>query len=232
MPMPVFRGFPPEMPQFFRELKDNNNREWFQPRKQIFDEKVRAPMVDLVEALNAWFVETAPEFINDPARSIYRIYRDTRFSKDKTPYKDHIAALFPHKDMEKHAGGGFYVQVTNTSVGIAGGVYGPMPEQILILRTRFSDAHEEFRKLTTGASFRKLMGELHGEQLTRVPKGFPADHPAGDLLRRKSWYWYIENDDPDLATSSRLQREVTKRFQVMLPAVQWMNKALLSRPRR
>jgi uncharacterized protein (TIGR02453 family) len=215
------------MPHFFRDLKKNNNREWFQPRKQIFEEKVRAPMVDLVEALNAWFVEKAPEFVNDPARSIYRIYRDTRFSKDKTPYKDHIAALFPHRDMEKHRGGGFYVQVNHSGVGIAGGVYGPMPEQMLILRNRFAEAHEEFRELTEGKPFRKLMGEIQGDQLTRVPKGFPFDHPAGDLLRRKSWYWYVENDNLDLAASARLTREVTKHFSMMLPAIQWMNRALL-----
>ena len=91
---------PPEALTFFRSLARNNNRDWFQPRKELFETKVKAPMVELVESLNAEFAKFAPEYINDPkkaARLPHRIYRDTRFSSDKTPYKTHLAAIFPKR---------------------------------------------------------------------------------------------------------------------------------------
>ncbi|MEZ5352278.1 MAG: DUF2461 domain-containing protein [Bryobacteraceae bacterium] len=227
--MPGFRGFPEETIPFFRDLKKNNNREWFQPRKELFEAKVRAPMVDLVEALNAWLSAEAPEFVTEPGKAIYRIYRDTRFSKDKTPYKDHIGAIFPHKHLGKHSGGGFYVGITDTGAGVAGGVYGPTPQDMLVLRTRFAEASAEFDRLTRGKTFAKLMGELKGEQLARMPKGFPTDHPAGDLLRRKQWYWYAEmNENPKLIESAKLLGEITKRFAAALPAVRWMNEPLVA----
>ena len=93
----AFSGFPPEAMQFFRGLARNNNREWFLPRKPIFEEKVKQPMRELVEAVNAAMKSFAPEYVTEPDKAIYRIYRDTRFSKDKTPYKDHIAATFPRR---------------------------------------------------------------------------------------------------------------------------------------
>src|SRR6478609_9290981 len=89
-----FPGFPAEALTFFRSLARNNNREWFLPRKPLFEEKVKQPMWALVESVNASMKSFAPEYITDPGKAIYRFYRDTRFSKDKTPYKDHIAASF------------------------------------------------------------------------------------------------------------------------------------------
>lgn len=227
--MAGFRGFPPETIPFFRDLKGNNNRDWFQQNKEIYDTKVRAPMVDLVEALNLWLSVEAPEFVADPAKAIYRIYRDTRFSKDKTPYKDHVGAIFPHKSLGKHEGGGFYVGITDTGAGVAGGVYGPTPKDMVLLRTQFSERLDEFKKLTGGKAFAKLMGEMKGEQLVRMPKGFAADDPAGDLLRRKQWYWYAEMaGNPGLIESPKLLGEITKRFAGVLPAVRWMNEPLLA----
>src|SRR6476646_9496914 len=95
-----FSGFPAEGMQFFRSLARNNRREWFQPRKHIYDEQVKAPMAELVGALCAEMMRFAPDYVAEPAKAIYRIYRDTRFSKDKTPYKTHIAAVFPRRGME------------------------------------------------------------------------------------------------------------------------------------
>src|SRR3954462_11067040 len=99
---PVFPGFPREAMTFFRSLKKNNAREWFQPRKEIYDQRVKAPMVELETALMRRVAEFAPDHAGDPAKAIYRIYRETRFSKNKTPYKTHIAAVFPRRDLEKH----------------------------------------------------------------------------------------------------------------------------------
>src|SRR3981081_201782 len=99
-----FGGFPPEAMPFFRGLKKNNTREWFQPRKEIYEEKVKGPMLELVTALMRRVASSAPAHSADPKKAIYRIYRDTRFSKNKTPYKAHIAAVFPRRSLEKHGG--------------------------------------------------------------------------------------------------------------------------------
>src|ERR1700688_4637899 len=113
----MFPGFPPEALTFLRNLKRNNRREWFQPRKEIFETRVKAPMVELVEAVNAALLEFAPDHIADPSKAIYRIYRDTRFSADKTPYKTHIGAIFPRRGLGKHSSAGFYVHLSPKSVG-------------------------------------------------------------------------------------------------------------------
>lgn len=227
----MFRGFPPEMPKFFRQLKKNNNREWFQANKDTYDDKVKAPMVELVEALNREFASLAPDFVTDPAKAIYRIYRDTRFSKDKTPYKDHIGAIFIHRALDKHTSAGFYVSASDTGVEVAGGVYMPGPDEILLLRNLFAEKHEEFRALAEKKTVKSSMGELKGDELSRMPKGFPPDHPAGTLLRRKQWYFYVTLDAA-LATSNKLLPEVRKRFAAMLPAVQMMNEPVLGRKRK
>src|SRR5947209_7177135 len=109
---PGFTGFPPEAITFFRALKKNNKREWFQPRKEIFEEQVKAPMLELVTVLMQRLADFAPDYVADPKKAIYRIYRDTRFSKDKTPYKTHIAAVFTPRSLEKHSGAGFYFSVS------------------------------------------------------------------------------------------------------------------------
>src|SRR5690349_6202789 len=102
-----FPGSSPEAMQFFRGLARNNRREWFQPRKPIFEQEIKQPMHDLVEAVNGAMRSFAPDYVTEPAKAVYRFYRDTRFSKDKTPYKDHIAASFDHRGLAGQGGAGF-----------------------------------------------------------------------------------------------------------------------------
>jgi len=219
----LFSGFSPEAFTFFRGLKRNNRREWFQPRKEIFDTKIRAPMVGLVEAINAELHKFAPGHVNDPKKAIYRIYRDTRFSNDKTPYKTHIAAIFPRRGHQKHASAGFYCAVSVEGVEVAGGIYMPGPPELLALRTWLAENHAAFQKAAKAPQ--RLMGKLHGEALQRVPKGFAADHPAADLLKMKQWLYYITLD-AKLAHSPRLAAEIAKRFRVMTPVLDMLNAPL------
>lgn len=226
---PRFSGFPPEGLEFFRKLKRNNRREWFQPRKEFFEANVRAPMLALVEAVNAELARFAPRHVTEPERAVYRIYRDTRFSADKTPYKDHIAANFPRHGLQKHACAGFYFSVNHEEIVVAGGVYMPGVEELRAIRTHLLEHHEEARRIIAGRKLRKLMGELQGESLARVPKGFPADHPAADLVRGKQWYFFASLD-PALALSGALVKELASRFALMAPFCEFMNRPL--QPRR
>ncbi len=133
--------FPPEAITFLKGLEKNNTREWFQPRKEIFDTKLKGRMLEFVEEINAELLKFAPEHITEPKKSVYRIYRDTRFSKDKTPYKTHLAAIFPRRGLGKDAGAGYYFHVSAKEVGIACGAYMPGPEQLLKIRHFIAENH-------------------------------------------------------------------------------------------
>jgi uncharacterized protein (TIGR02453 family) len=219
-----FPGFPPEGIQFMRSLARHNQREWFQPRKPIFDAQVKQPMRQLVEAVNAAMARFAPEYVTDPDKAIFRIYRDTRFSKDKTPYKDHISASFLRRGLP--GGAGYYFQVSNKDVGIGGGIYMPAPETLRAIRTHVAEHYQDFRRITQASAVKQLLGAVQGEQLSRVPKGFDAAHPAADLLRFKQFILYVELE-PDLATGPELYAEIVKRFRAMRPFLEFLNAPLV-----
>lgn len=126
-----FRGFSPEGIAFLRGLKQNNDREWFTPRKQIFEEQVRLPMIELVRALHGEMLRFAPQYVGEPAKCVFRIYRDTRFSKNKTPYKTHIAASFHHARAGKTSAAGYYFSVSPEEIELGGGLYMPEPAALL-----------------------------------------------------------------------------------------------------
>jgi uncharacterized protein (TIGR02453 family) len=227
----IFPGFPKEAVAFFRGLARNNNRDWFLPRKPVFDEKVKEPMLQLVEALNMEIRRFAPLHVADPNKAIYRIYRDTRFSKDKKPYKEHLAAHFPRQGMGRDGAAGYYLAISHKSLAVGGGVYMPTPDMLRTLRNHIADRPAEFRKLIGAKTLRELFGEMHGDRLSRVPKGFAADHPAADLLRYKQYVFYVEMP-PDVITSPKLFGEVRKRFQALTPLVNFLNAPLMAeRPR-
>jgi uncharacterized protein (TIGR02453 family) len=221
----AFPGFPQEGIDFFRRLARNNRREWFQPRKTIFEERVKRPMLELVEAVNAALARFALEHITDPDRAVYRFYRDTRFSADKSPYKDRIAANFPRSGLTRHDSASYYFSVSDKHVAIGGGVYMPMPETLAAIRGRIAGHHEELRKIMAARPLRKLYGEMQGEQLSRVPKGYPADHPAADLLRFKQFLYYDELP-AEIAVTPALYAEIVTRFRAMARFVVFLNASL------
>jgi uncharacterized protein (TIGR02453 family) len=227
----AFPGFPPEAMQFFRGLARNNNRDWFAPRKSIFEEKVKQPMRELVEEVNAGMKSYAPEHVAEPDKAIYRFYRDTRFSKDKTPYKDHIAATFPRRGLGKHEGGAYYFAVSHKEVAIGGGVYMPVPETLRAIRERVGAHPSEFRRLLNGTAVKKLYGDVHGERLSRVPKGFPADHPAAELLRYKQYFFYVTLP-PEIALTHEIAGTIGKHFRAIASFMDFLNAPFIGKKQR
>ena len=223
-----FPGFPAEGLAFFAALQRNNRREWFQPRKAIFEEQLKQPMRELVGAVNSAMRSFAPDYATDPDKAIYRIYRDTRFSPDKTPYKDHIAASFSRRGDK--SGAGYYFAISHKEVGSGGGIYMPEPETLLAIRQHLAERHEEFRKIAGARAVQQLFVEVQGEQLTRVPKGYPCDHPAADLLRFKQYLLYVELP-PDLAVTPAVYTEIVKHFRAMTPFVEFLNTPLRGKRR-
>ncbi len=226
MKAPTFT-FPAEGVRFLRALKRNNRREWFQPRKQVFETTVKAPMLELVGLVNKEMIRFAPDYVREPEEAIYRIYRDTRFSPDKTPYKTHIAAIFPRRGLGKHGCAGLYFAIEPEGVEVAGGVYMPDRDQLRVIREHLAQNHEEFRAILRSRTLRQFMGEMQGDQLSRPPKGFCAEHPAADLVRRKQWLYYLTLP-PEIATTPALVSEIVKRFRVMMPFIEFLNRPLIA----
>jgi len=225
----TFPGFPPEGIAFLRNLKKHNDREWFTPRKSTFEKTVRNPMIELVSAIHREMVRFAPDYVGDAAKCVYRIYRDTRFSKDKTPYKTYASALMLRQGFDKYTGGAaYYFAVSPETIEVAGGVYTPDRDVLLAVRRHIADNHKAFRRTFDTAKIRRLFGELEGESLTRIPKGFDADDPAADLIRRKQ-YLLDAKLDPKLATTPELFKEIVSRIEAMTPFVEFLNRPLLQR---
>ena len=187
---------------------------------------VNEPMAALIEALAADFQRFAPEMVATSKVSAYRIHRDTRFSKDKSPYKTHVAAVFPRSGLGKHDGAGFYLHIATSEVFMGGGLYMPEPEDLRRVRQRIADAPDEFLSVIGSRHFKKLFGGITGDQLSRVPRGFPADHPAAEYLRYKN-FLAARSFPADVAVNPQFYKLVIETFKGMVPFVRFLNEPIL-----
>jgi uncharacterized protein (TIGR02453 family) len=183
-PLPYFR---PEALTFLRSLAKHNDREWFTPRKAEFDALLKEPMLSIVRKVTDAMLDFAPNHVRPAEKSLFRIYRDTRFSSDKRPYKTHVAAWWSHQGLQKTSGAGYYFHISPKEVIVAAGAYMPEKEQLAAIRNWLLDNHTEFRKMLKKPAVRRIFVEFEGNPLTRPPKGFPCDHPALDLIRCRQW---------------------------------------------
>jgi uncharacterized protein (TIGR02453 family) len=225
-----FKCFPREMLTFFRELEKNNNREWFAGRKEIFEGRVRGPMIELVAGINERMRRISGDHVaEEPAKNLYRIYRDTRFSKDKTPYKTHIAATFAHRHLPRHAGAGFYVEVSHKHVGIAGGIYMPGAEELRALRAGMVADAAGFLRVVENAKMKRMFGGLQGERLVRLPREWHAHggSAVAEYLKMKQFYWWVELP-ASVAVSPRVLETVVRHFEAMREGIGWFNGVLLA----
>jgi uncharacterized protein (TIGR02453 family) len=213
---------------FFRNLKRNNRREWFQPRKHLFEQHVKTPMLELVGAINTELARFAPEYVTEPKNALFRIYRDTRFSADKTPYKTHVAASFSRRGGERLGTGGFYFSISHEVIEVAAGIWHPDREVMLAVRNHIAETHAELSRILSDKKSRKLAGELKGAALSRSPKGFDPAHPAAGFIKMKDWILEVTLE-ASLATTPKLHAAVVERFQAMTPLLNYLNRPLLAR---
>jgi uncharacterized protein (TIGR02453 family) len=186
-PAPPAAHLRPEGIAFLRNLARNNDREWFTPRKAIYEAELKEPMLAIIRTVTNKMSAFAPTFVRPPEKCLFRIYRDTRFSANKLPYKTHVAAWWSHQGLEKTSGAGYYFHVSAKEVVIAAGAYMPEKDQLAQIRYWLLDHHLEFKKLLQKPTVRKTFSEFEGNALTRPPKGFPAGHPGMDLIRCRQW---------------------------------------------
>jgi uncharacterized protein (TIGR02453 family) len=209
---------------FLRALKRHNDREWFKARKEQYDTLLRAPMLAIIEQLAIDFQSFAPDLVASP-KSLYRIYRDTRFSEDKTPLKTHVAAVFPSRGLPKHQGAGLYFHVALDGVWVGGGLYAPDTSQLQAERDHIAGNLKRLRAIVESPRFRRTVGSLEGEQLQRVPRGYPKDHPAADYLRYRQFL--AGKDFPArFASSPAFYKGVVGVFREVAPLVKFLNEPL------
>jgi uncharacterized protein (TIGR02453 family) len=219
-------NFPAETLRFLRALKRNNRREWFNAHRDDYEAYVRQPMTAIVERLAVDLRAFAPELVASPTVSMYRIYRDTRFSEDKTPYKTHIAAVFPTRGLPKHEGAGAYFHVSPEEVWIGGGMYMPQPPQLVAVREHIAGHFKQLRAIVESPRFLKHVGPLQGDKLTRVPRGFPRDHPAAEYLKFRHFVAGT-GFPPALATKPAFYKTLLTVFREITPLARFLNAPLL-----
>jgi uncharacterized protein (TIGR02453 family) len=223
MPSP----FTPKTLSFLRALKRNNDRDWFRARKDEYETHVRGPLVEVIGRLGADMPRFAPELMADPKTSLFRIYRDTRFSEDKSPLKTNAAAVFPPRGLPRHGGAGLYFEIAPDWTWIGGGLYAPQPSALHAVRAQIASSHPTLQRIVTAKAFRDVLGELQGDQLTRVPSGYAKDHPAAQYLRHKQFLGFRELP-AEFACGDDFYLELLRTFKALTPLVRFLNEAIKS----
>ena len=225
--------FTPATFQFFRGLARHNAKPWFEAHRGEYEETVREPMRALIEEMDVRLARFAPEITGDPKRSMFRIYRDIRFSKDKSPYKTHAACWFYHRDADRRVGSeaegggaGFYVHVQPGASFVGAGIWMPPRPMLDRLRDAIAEKWKAFDRMVRDAAFKRRFGGLSDEAvLKRMPRGFPETHPAAAWLKYQSFTAGRALGDGRV-TSARLPALLETDFARLLPLVRWLNGAL------
>jgi uncharacterized protein (TIGR02453 family) len=235
--MDTFRAIRPAAFTFLRGLKKNNRREWFEAHRAEYEGEVREPLKALVDELDVRLARVAPEIVGDPRRSMFRIHRDIRFSKDKSPYKTNAGVWLPHRDASRRVGrgddgggAGYYFHLEPGQCFAAGGIWMPAQPSLKKLRAAIAANPKAFTASIGGAAFRRRFGGLSDEaMLKRVPRGYPPDHPAAKWLRHQSFIAWRSLSRAEVL-SRRLPDILARDFAAMLPLVRWVNSVLGYRP--
>ena len=217
---------------FFRQLARNNEKPWFEAHRDEYETEVRAPMRELIEELDERFAQFAPEIGGDPKKSMFRIYRDIRSSKDKSPYKTHAACWFHHRNAGRNVGSeadagsaGFYFHLEPGGRSMIGaGLWMPPRPQLNKLRDAIADDPKGFDRMVR--SIPRRFGGLDDESvLKRMPRGYAEDNPAAKWLRYQSFTSGRTLTDTQV-TSASLPSLLATEFKALLPLVRWLNGGL------
>jgi len=225
----TFTGFRPEAIQFLADLTANNERAWFQPRKADYERLLKQPLEALCIALAERFEARGVPLSADPARSPFRIYRDVRFSKDKSPYKTNVSAAFrwigddasaaDGSHEEGDPGGYFHLAPGEAYVG--GGMWHPPTAKLAAFRRAVLNDASSVRRVLDEPAFARTFGTISGDALKRVPPGFPPDHPEADLLKLKDMTFGHRLADDDVL-SPRLPDVLVESFEVAIPVMRFL----------
>lgn len=195
--------FTPAFIKFFKELSENNTSEWFNDNRKTYEKEVKQPFSIFVEEMINRIRKYEPNIAIKPADAIMRINKDIRFSKDKTPYNTHVAAIISVYGKKDKSYPGFYFQLSHNKIEIYGGVYMVEPATLLILRTNIAKNLKDFSAVYNDKNFKQKFGTIKGEQHKRVPKEFQSIAAKEPLIANKQFYYNAEIK-ADLITKAEL----------------------------
>lgn len=223
-----FAGFGKDFFGFLRELAANNDRAWFEDNKQRYRDKVVAPISSFIEAMAPKLRKVSPHFVADPrpnGGSMFRIHRDTRFSKDKSPYKTNTGVQFRHAAGKDAHAPGFYVHLEPKRIFYGGGIWMPPPTLLGAVRQRIVDQPAAWAKARNAPSIREAFGDLDkGDPLARPPRGFDAAHPHIDDIRKRSFFVTVDATEND-AGKPGFVHDVDAAFSAAKPVMRFLTQA-------
>ena len=225
--MPRYATFKPETLRFLNQLANNNNREWFNENKSRYEEQVLDVALNFIQSMHDPLHKIAPNFTAIPKRmggSLMRVYRDTRFSKNKTPYKTNMGIQVRHEKARDFHSRGYYVHIDPEQVFLGAGMWRPDADSLLAIRQRIAARPAEWERITGGSGFKRHW-RLGGDSLSRPPRGFDKEHPLIEDIKRKD---FIAVKDLELsdATSPRFQQKVETAFVAATDYMRFLCKAV------
>ena len=223
-----FPGLPKDLFKFIKELSENNNREWFNDNKQRYRDSVANPVCDFVAALAPKLENISRYYVADPRShggSMFRIYRDARFSKDKRPYKEHIACQFRHVNGKDAHAPGFYLHMEHNLVRAGGGIWIPPGPALSQIRAAIAEKPEEWQKVVGNRTFTNRFGDILGEKLVRPPRGYRGDHPQIEHLKRKS-HFVMQHIELSVAQSPDFLSQIERIYKAASPFMAFITNAL------
>ena len=226
--MDDFQGFSKGFFDFFRELSDNNNKAWFAENKVRYEAKIVSPILAFVEEMGPRLNKISPHFIADPRKSggsMFRIYRDVRFSKDKRPYKENAGCQFRHENGKDAHAPGFYVHLAPGEVFFGGGIWMPQGEALKKIRSAIAENPKGWSQVLNGKAFKGAFDGIRGESLTRPPRDFAADLPHIEDIKRKSFF-AIREGTMRQASSVTFLDDVTETLKASRPLMRFLCRAL------
>ena len=219
-----FDGFPRDFFKFLRELTANNNRVWFEENKARFRESVQAPMAAFITAMAPRLRKVSKHFVADPrpnGGSMFRIYRDVRFSKDKRPYKEHAACHFRHALGKDVHAPGYYMHLAPDEVFFGGGMWMPPSDALQKIREHIAGKPSAWKAIRVDKRFVKAFGDVDGEALSRPPRGYAPDHPLIADIKRKSFF-AMHQSSLKSASSVGFVDEVAEAFSAASPLMKFL----------
>lgn len=204
--------------KFLKAIRKNNSREWFHENKSTYtlaNDNMKAFLASIEQELNKFDVIEK--------KKLFRIYRDVRFSKDKTPYNSHFSMSLAREGAFRR--GGYFIKLTPRGSMVGGGFYNPNPKDLKLIRDHIAADDKPLRKIIKSKKFKETFGELMGEQVKSAPRGYDKDHPAIDLLRYKSLYVFKNFNDSEVL-DPKFDKEIIKVYKAIQPFFQYMTDIL------
>ncbi len=217
--------FTPELFNFLNDLTENNNRDWFHANKKRYETHLKKPFEQLIGAAIDRVQSIDNRVLITPKEAIFRIYRDTRFSNDKTPYKTQLSAVVSKGGRKDMSSPGIYIEVRADHFRLYSGVYMPSTKQLQAIREAIVSQVDEFKALVADKKFKKHFGEIRGEQNKRIPKEFREAAETLPVLMNKQFYYFADLA-PETALDPKLVEIIARHYEVAQPLGHFFERAL------